>query len=134
MSKHHVLISITSLFITISGTVKAQELDAAETRALLAQGPWQMASGGGSSYYFWESDGTVCVKKWDPAAEGCDDTGTWTRKGTEVCYDLEWIGKSVGYSQGCFHVAKLEDEDYDYECIDSENGIRRARIKVLSAD
>jgi len=134
MSKHHVLITITSLFITISGTVKAQELNAADTRALLAQGPWLTATGGGGGYRVWNSAGTICVKGDKPAAEGCVDSGTWTREGTEVCYQVEWHLKSVGMNKGCFYVSRLEGNDYDYEAVDADNGVRFWRFNVLSSD
>ena len=50
---------------------------------------------------------------YDPNAENCDDSGTWTREGTEVCYELPWWGKGVGISDLCFNVTKTQDGSYE---------------------
>jgi len=134
MSRYRLLIAITSLLITTFGTAKAQELNAAETRALLAQGTWKSAGVSGTkSYEIFAPEGTLCIKK-NPAAEKCHDSGTWTREGTEVCYEYRWYLGSTGARQACFYVASLDGDDYDYEAIDADNGIRLFRFTVLNSD
>lgn len=134
MSRSHLLISITSLFIAMSATAKAQQLNAAETQALLAQGTWKSAGDTGTaSYEIFAPDGTLCIKK-NRAAEKCRDSGTWTREGTKVCYKYEWYLESTGARQACFHVARLDGDSYDYEAIDADNGLRLFRFTVLNSD
>lgn len=134
MSRYRLLICITSIFVAMSGTAKAQELNAAETRALLAQGMWKTAGASGSTYYeTYAPDGTLCIKE-NRAAEKCRDSGTWTREGAKVCYEYEWFHKSVGVHKACFYVARLDGNNYDYEAIDADNGLRLFRFTPLKVD
>lgn len=106
----------------------AEELDASQTEELLSGGPWKATDTGAIyNYWIWNPDGTLCVKANDPAAESCDDTGSWTRERTEVCYELQWWGKAYGLDKGCFHINKA---DSGYEAIDP-SGLPSLRFTVL---
>ena len=90
--------------LVIAGNTVAKELNAAEAKELLVRGPWQIQTGGEINYFFWKSDGSLCVKMYDPNAEKCDDMGTWNRQGNKVCYKLPWWGKGVDLHDLCFQI------------------------------
>ncbi len=149
MRSRYLIAIATVLALAVSGTVKAQELNADETQALLIQAPWKVeaytpaltargrhprppsAIGGQRANFLWNSDGTLCVKMFDPQAESCDDTGTWTRDGTEVCRKLEWWGKAYNLHEACFHVVKTESGGY--ETI-SANGLTELEFTMLDSN
>jgi len=131
MLTRRLLAIVTGLVLAISGAVKAEELNADDTQALLIQGLWKVESGAVYNYFFWNSDGTLCVKIYDPQAESCDDTGTWTRDGTEICYELQWWGKAYDLHELCFHIAKTESSGY--ETIDA-TGLAALRFTILESN
>ena len=117
--------------MAVSGFAKAEELNADQTQALLFQGPWKIQTGGEINYFLWNSDGTLCVKMYDPNAETCDDTGTWTRDGANVCYVLTWWGKGVDIHELCFNVVRVETGDY--EALDAA-GLPALRFAMSDSD
>lgn len=131
MPTRHILAIAAGLAFAMSGTVRAEELDPNQTQALLFQGPWKVESGATYNYFFWASDGTLCVKIHDPHAQGCDDTGTWSRDGTEVCYELQWWGKAYDFHQGCFRIVRSESTGY--ETIDAL-GLTGLRFTMLESN
>ena len=131
MLSRYLIAIATVLILAVSGTVKAQELNADETQALLVQAPWKVEAGAVLNYFLWNSDGTLCVKMFDPQAESCDDTGSWTRDGTEVCRKLEWWGKAYNLHEACFHIVKTESGGY--ETI-SANGLTELKFTMLDSN
>lgn len=131
MPTRYLIAIATVITLAVSGTVKAQELNADETQALLIQAPWKVEAGGVHNYFLWTADGTLCVKMYDPQAESCDDTGTWTRNGTEVCRKLEWWGKAYNLHEACFHVVKTASGGY--ETI-SANGLTELQFTMVGDD
>ncbi len=75
--------SAVVLTLLSSRLANAEQLNAAETEAVLLEGSWKLTDTGAVyNYWSWSSNGTLCVKANDPQAENCDDTGSWTRDGT----------------------------------------------------
>jgi len=112
LTRHLFAVALGSV-LALPATAKAEELNAVETQELLSQGPWQIQTGGEINYFLWNSDGTLCVKMYDPNADSCDDSGKWTRDGTNVCYELSWWGKGVDLHDLCFRVIRTESDDYE---------------------
>ena len=112
LTRHLFAVAIGCIFM-LPEPATAEELNADETQELLFRGPWQIQTGGETNYFLWNSDGTLCVKMYDPNADNCDDSGTWTRNGAKVCYELPWWGKGVDLHDLCFNVAKTEAESYE---------------------
>ena len=94
--------------------VSAEGLDAAQTQNLLAKGIWHIQIGGVWNYFTWNEDGSLCVRMYDPAAESCDDEGSWRRDGSEVCYELTWWGSAYGQDAVCFTVEPVEGGPVDF--------------------
>lgn len=118
------------LLLPIATPTSARELNATQTEAVLLGGPWKATDTGAVyNYWFWNTDGTLCLKANDPKAEGCDDTGSWTRDGNKVCYELQWWGRVYGLDKGCFHVDEVES---GYEIIDA-NGMTSLRFTILES-
>lgn len=113
MPRYHLLLVIIGLAVAISSAATAEELSAEETEALLFEGPWEIEAGATFNYFQWEPDGTLCVKMFDPQAAKCDDTGSWTRNETIVCYQLQWWGKTYDEHQGCFEIVETEPGSYE---------------------
>lgn len=99
--------------LILPAIAKAEKLNADKTQELLSQAPWQIQTGGEINYFLWNPDGTLCVKMYEPNAESCDDSGTWTRDGTNVCYKLPWWGKGVDLHELCFHVVRTDSSHYE---------------------
>ena len=112
MNKHSIGFIVLGCSLVLAGNAGARELDAEETDALLSRGTWQIQTGGEVNYFLWKSDGSLCVKMYDPKAEKCDDLGTWNREGNKVCYKLPWWGKGVGIHDLCFQVDEGEEGKY----------------------
>lgn len=128
----HFLLSIGTCFVlSISTMAKAQELNADETQALLIQGTWKIQTGGEYNYFLWNPDGTLCVKMYDPHAENCDDSGTWTKDGIKVCYKLQWWGKAEDIHDLCFNTVKTGP--VNYEALDA-NGLTALLISIPNSD
>ena len=120
------------LTMFMSRSIHAEELDAAETEAVLLGGPWKATDTGAVyNYWIWDSAGTLCVKANDPQSESCDDTGSWKRDGNEVCYELQWWGKVYDLNRGCYRITKVESGGYAF--IDP-TGLAALRFTVLASE
>ena len=118
------------VLLPIAAPTSAEQLDAAQTEAVLLGGPWKATDTGVVyNYWFWNADGTLCLKANDPKVESCDDTGSWSRDGNEVCYELQWWGQVYGLDKGCIHIDKVES---GYEIIDA-NGMTSLRFTILES-
>jgi hypothetical protein len=113
MSWYHLSAFIVGLSLTVGPAAKGEKLTAEETKSLLFEGPWQIETDVSFNYFLWDPDGTLCVKLFDPQADTCDDTGSWFRNETIVCYLLQWWGKTVNERQGCFQIVKTEPDVYE---------------------
>ena len=125
------LAAIAGLALTFCAEAMAQDLNADETQSVLAAGPWRVEAGATGNYFLWNTDGTLCVKMYDPHAESCDDSGTWTRDGTEVCYQLQWWGKAYDQHEGCFRIANAERGGY--ATIDAA-GLPELTFSIVASD
>jgi len=87
-------------------------LDATAARKLLSDRLWHLKPAGGTLYYWtWKSDGSVCVRFWDPNAK-CDDTGKWKLDRNRVCYELTWWGESLKFRSACFRIVDRGEGRY----------------------
>ena len=127
-----VLAAIATVGLLGLSSASADALDAAQTENLLAQGPWHIQTGGETNYFIWREDGTLCVRMYDPAAEACDDEGTWTRDGSEVCYELSWWGSAYGQDAVCFTVEPVEEGPVDFHAKE-KNGMTALYFSVPDA-
>lgn len=126
------LLAVTvGLALAASAVAKAEDLTADATQALLIEGPWQVEAGATFHYFLWNSDGTLCVKIYDPQSESCDDSGSWTRDGTEVCYRLQWWGRAYDQHAGCFRIVKSESNGF--ETIDAA-GLPELKFTIVDSD
>jgi len=112
MYTRYLYILLIEYSLVLTGSAVAEELDAAKTEELLFRSPWQIQTGGEVNYFLWKSDGSLCVKMYDPNVEKCDDTGTWNRDGNKVCYKLPWWGTGADLHDLCFHVDEGEAGKY----------------------
>ena len=123
--------AISGLALTYSAGAMAQNLNADETQTVLTAGPWRVEAGATYNYFIWNADGTLCVKMYDPHAESCEDSGTWSRDGTEICYQLQWWGQAYDQHEGCFRIANAEPSGY--EAIDAA-GLPELTFSIVGSD
>ncbi len=76
---------------------------------------WKMTwAGGGIQFWDWKQDGSICARMsgWD-RQEKCADTGRWRLQGDDLCWDLEWLNRSLGMSNACVTIEGTEAERYE---------------------
>jgi len=116
-----------------SSSAIADPLDAEATEALMFAAPWHIQVGGEWNYFIWRDDGSVCVRMYDPAAEACEDEGSWSRDGSELCYELTWWGSAYGQDAACFTVEPVEEGPVDFHAKEP-NGMTLLYFSVPEAD
>lgn len=123
-------IATATVAIGASGAF-SDELDAAQTQDLLFRAPWAIQAGGAINYFVWDADGTLCVKQFEADEENCDDTGSWSIDGPQVCYSLEWWGKAVDLHELCFRVDAGASGEYKAK---DENNLTALTFSVPAAE
>lgn len=124
------LIAATAVAGTLGlSSASAEGLDAAQTQDLIAKGAWHIQTGGETNYFIWNEDGSLCVRMFDLAAESCDDAGSWSRDGAEVCYELTWWGSAYGLDAVCFTVEPVAEGPVDYHAKE-KNGMTALYFSV----
>ncbi|MCL5776770.1 hypothetical protein M1105_07195 [Limibaculum sp. FT325] len=115
-----------------SSSALADPLSPENTQKLMAQAPWHIQTGGLTNYFFWNEDGSLCVRMHDAAAESCDDEGKWHRSCSEICYELTWWGSAYGQDAACFKVERAEGSPVDFHAKES-NGMTLLYFSVPGA-
>ena len=113
MHIHRLLIATMFCIPMVIEPAEAGELNAEEVQTLLFEGTWKIQVGAGHDYFIWNSDGTLCVKLYDPNDEACDDHGTWTLDGATICYEVQWWGKAEDLHRLCFDTVEIDSGEYD---------------------
>ena len=76
----------------------------------------------------WRANGIVCLRL-DRREGKCDDSGSWTIKGANVCYQLEWWQRSQDLSSACFSVSDLGNGQYEAK-LPSGSSVLRFSVSV----
>ncbi|MBK0399958.1 hypothetical protein H0I76_12220 [Limibaculum sp. M0105] len=119
--------------LAIAGSAAhADPLAPESTQKLMAQAPWHIQTGGLTNYFLWNDDGSLCVSMHDPAAASCDDEGSWSRNGSEICYKLTWWGSAYGQDAACFTVERAAEGPVDFHAKEA-NGMTLLYFSVPGA-
>ena len=76
-------------------------------------------------------NGSICARAaGQDRGEKCADEGSWAVKGDMMCWDLKWLGKSVGFKTACSLVRKVSEDRFD---LYNENmpEVRFAALRLL---
>jgi len=76
-------------------------------------------------------DGSVCARApGQGGGEKCADQGSWAVKGDMMCWDLKWLGKSMGYKTACSLVKKVGEDRFELHN-EKTPEIRFAALRLL---
>lgn len=127
------LIAFCAAFVFVSVAsakdARGRVLDAKATKSLVSNHMWQTPIIGGPGHYFWfwKSDGTVCLRQNEKAGK-CLDTGTWKLKGNRLCYELTWYGSGLGLKSRCLRVVDKGKGHYEEM---EESGLSTLKFSVV---
>ena len=63
-----------------------------------------------TAYWDFTADGKVCARLANnPRGTPCADTGTWRIEGDQLCWQLEFLGKTDGFQSTCGRVKAVGD-------------------------
>ena len=109
------------ILVTVTApSALADPLDAEAVESLMFRAPWHIQTGGETNYFIWRDDGGLCVRMFDPSAETCEDQGTWTRDGAQLCYELGWWGAAIETDKLFFTVEPVHQQPVDFHGKDSK--------------
>jgi len=85
-----------------------------ELRSLVSGRSWALSTYGDptnpATTMVWDfrKDGTVCARSGaSKVGDKCADEGRWVLRGNLFCWDLTWLGGSVGFKSACCTVKRI---------------------------